>query len=200
MVALVGVLCEKPWTFWRSSSGPSHPRIDGGQVSLCDQVSDLHFTQLGSVPSSSFSCSCFPHFSLPTPLPPLLFLLIWYWQSVCREGFRLVSTQSPFPWKVDGILWEWKILCRVEGDPHMGTVALGHCDELWQPKVSLSEMPWIKYLICSKCESAALNMPANLENSAVAKGLEKVSFHSNPKERQCQRMLKLPHNCTDLTR
>ena len=30
------------------------------------------------------------------------------------------------------------------------------------------------------CESAALNMPANLENSAVATGLEKVSFHSNP--------------------
>ena len=28
-------------------------------------------------------------------------------------------------------------------------------------------------------------MPANLENSAVATGLEKVSFHSNPKERQC---------------
>ena len=48
-------------------------------------------------------------------------------------------------------------------------------------------------------ESAALNMPANLENSAVATGLEKVSFHSNPKERQCQRMLKLPHNCTHLT-
>ena len=50
------------------------------------------------------------------------------------------------------------------------------------------------------CESAALNMPANLENSAVATRLEKVSFHSNPKERQCQRMLKLPHNCTHLTR
>ena len=30
------------------------------------------------------------------------------------------------------------------------------------------------------CESAVLNMPANLENSAVATGLEKVSFHSNP--------------------
>ena len=29
------------------------------------------------------------------------------------------------------------------------------------------------------------NMPANLENSAVATGLEKVSFHSSPKERQC---------------
>ena len=34
-------------------------------------------------------------------------------------------------------------------------------------------------------------MSANLENSAVATGLEKVSFHSNPKERQCQSMLKL---------
>ena len=30
-------------------------------------------------------------------------------------------------------------------------------------------------------------MPANLENSAVAMGLEKVSFHSNPKEGQCQK-------------
>ena len=48
--------------------------------------------------------------------------------------------------------------------------------------------------------SAALNMPANLENSAVATGLEKVSFHSNPKERKCQRMLKLPHSCSHLTR
>ena len=30
-------------------------------------------------------------------------------------------------------------------------------------------------------------MPTNLENSARATGVEKVSFHSNPKERQCQR-------------
>ena len=29
-------------------------------------------------------------------------------------------------------------------------------------------------------------MPANLENSAVATGLEKVSFHSNPKERHAK--------------
>ena len=50
------------------------------------------------------------------------------------------------------------------------------------------------------CESAPLNMPANLENSAVATGLEKVRLHSSPKERQCQRMIKLPHNCTHLTR
>ena len=48
-------------------------------------------------------------------------------------------------------------------------------------------------------DDAALNMPANLENTAVATGLEKVSFYSNSKERECQRMLKLPHNCTYLT-
>ena len=49
-------------------------------------------------------------------------------------------------------------------------------------------------------KNAALSMTANLENSAMATELKKVSFHSNPKERQCQRMLKIPHNCTHLTR
>ena len=49
------------------------------------------------------------------------------------------------------------------------------------------------------CESTAINMPANLENSAVATGLEKVSFHSNPQKRLSQRILKLPNNCTHLT-
>ena len=42
-------------------------------------------------------------------------------------------------------------------------------------------------------------MPANLENSVVATELQKFSFHCNPKERQCQRMLKLPQNCIHLT-
>ena len=41
-------------------------------------------------------------------------------------------------------------------------------------------------LVIAFLPSYALNMPANLENSAVATGLEKVSFHSNPKERQSQ--------------
>ena len=48
-------------------------------------------------------------------------------------------------------------------------------------------------------KSAALNMWANLENSAMATGLEKVSFHANPKEGQCQRMFKLQYNCTHFT-
>ena len=36
-------------------------------------------------------------------------------------------------------------------------------------------------------------------HSAVAIELEKVSFHSSPKERKCQRMFRLPHNCIHLT-
>ena len=42
-------------------------------------------------------------------------------------------------------------------------------------------------------------MPANLEKSAVATGLEKVTFHSNPKEGQCQRMFKLSYVCAHFT-
>ena len=38
------------------------------------------------------------------------------------------------------------------------------------------------------CETVPFR-PANLEDSAVAIGLEKVSFHSNPKERKCQKCL-----------
>ena len=32
-----------------------------------------------------------------------------------------------------------------------------------------------------------------------ATGLEKLRFHSSPKEGQCQRMFKLSHNCTHFT-
>ena len=42
-------------------------------------------------------------------------------------------------------------------------------------------------------------MPANLENSAVASGLGKVSFNYNPKESQWKRLFKLPHNFTHFT-
>ena len=40
---------------------------------------------------------------------------------------------------------------------------------------------------------------SKLENSAVTTGLERVCFPSNPKERQCQRMFKLPYNCAPFT-
>ena len=39
----------------------------------------------------------------------------------------------------------------------------------------------------------------NLKNSAVATGIEIVSFHPNPKEGKCQRTFKILHNCTHFT-
>ena len=87
-------------------------------------------------------------------------------------------------------------------DNHKGVITHTHLE----PDILECEVRWALGSITTNkaerccCESAALNMSANLENSAVATGLEKVSFHSNPKERQCRRMLKLPHNCTHLTR
>ena len=60
-------------------------------------------------------------------------------------------------------------------------------EEFWQPK-NLNAVK-VLHSICQQ----------NLENSAMAIGLEKVSFHPNPKERQCQRVFKLLHNCTHLT-
>ena len=54
-------------------------------------------------------------------------------------------------------------------------------------------------ILKNESESAALIMPANLENSGVATGQENVSFHFNPKEGQCQRMFKLSYNCAHFT-
>ena len=50
-----------------------------------------------------------------------------------------------------------------------------------------------------KDTAAKINMLANLEKAAMATGLEKVNFHSNPKARQCHTMFKLLHSCTHLT-
>ena len=61
-------------------------------------------------------------------------------------------------------------------------------DDLLQQVLHLVPQP------CSK------DMTANFQNSTVATGPEKVSFHSKLKEVQCQRMFKLPHNYTHLTR
>ena len=88
---------------------------------------------------------------------------------------------------------------------HLGPDIL-ECEVKWEASLwtKLVEVMKFFWVISNRkrwfCESATFNMPANLENSAVATGLEKVSFHSNPKERKFQRKFKLPHNCTHLTR
>ena len=48
------------------------------------------------------------------------------------------------------------------------------------------ELSYLKILKDNAVKSATFNMPENLENSAVVTGMEKVSFHSNPKERHAK--------------
>ena len=56
----------------------------------------------------------------------------------------------------------------------------------------------IKTIPKKKKSKKALNMLSNLGILAVATRLEKVSFHSNPKERQCQKCSKYLHNTTNI--
>ena len=75
--------------------------------------------------------------------------------------------------------------------PRTGLMALG-LQRSEQAQGILETQNWLDM-------SAALNMSANLENSAVATGLEKVGFHFNPKEEQCQRTFKLQYSCAHFT-
>ena len=78
-----------------------------------------------------------------------------------------------------------------------------------EPDILECEVKWALESITMNKSSGGDGIPVELfqilKDDAVkvlhsATGLEKVSFHSNPKERQCQRMLKILHNCNHLTR
>ena len=112
------------------------------------------------------------------------------WQEYTEELYR---KELPNPDNHDGVISHLEpgiLECEVKWA--LGSITTKKQVEVWNSSWAISNPErWC-------CESAALNMPANLENLAVATALEKVSFHSNPKERQCQRMLKVPHKCTHL--
>ena len=72
------------------------------------------------------------------------------------------------------------------------------------PDILECEFKWALESSTTNKASGGDGIPVELfqilkDDAVVATGLEKVSFHSNPKERQCQRMLKLLHSCTHLT-
>ena len=101
-------------------------------------------------------------------------------------------------------------LCKKDlhnSDNHDGVIA--HVE----PDILECEVKWALGSITTKKASGGGGIPAelfqilkddvvkglhsileNLENSAMATGLEKDSFHSNPKERQCQRTLTQLHS------
>ena len=87
--------------------------------------------------------------------------------------------------------------------------AFDHVDhnKLWEilQEMGIPDHLTYSWEICMQVKKKQLELDmeqqtgAKLGKLSSGHGLEKVSFHSNPKERQCQRMLKLPHNCTHLT-
>ena len=100
-------------------------------------------------------------------------------------------------------------------DNHDGVITHTHLE----PDILEPEVKWVLRNITTNKVSGGDGLPVELfqilkddavkvlhsicqqiRKTQLATGLEKVSFHSNPKERQCQRMLKLPLNCTHFTR
>ena len=61
---------------------------------------------------------------------------------------------------------------------------------------AIKEDPWGKGLLYIHLKFSPQHLAKSLSSHRTGKG----SFHSNPKERQCQRVFKLLHNCTHLTR
>ena len=95
-------------------------------------------------------------------------------------------------------------------DPHNHDGMITHL----KPDILECEVRWALGSITMNKGSGGDGIPVELfqilEDDAV-KVLHSISqqiwktqqwphFHSNPKEEQCQRMFKLPHNCTHLTR
>ena len=79
---------------------------------------------------------------------------------------------------------------------HESTWSLGSITTNTPSGVGGIPVELFKILNRAAVKFSAFNMSANLENSALVRGL---SFHSNPQKRQCQRIFKLPYNCTHLT-
>ena len=102
---------------------------------------------------------------------------------------------------------EYKELYKKDfNDPDNHNSVITHLE----PDIQQCEIKWVLGNFTMHKASGGDGIPAELFqilkddavkvlHSAVATGLGKVSFHSNPIERQCQRMFKLPENCTHLT-
>ena len=121
---------------------------------------------------------------------------------MCTEGYKQLDLI-----KAEDIKKRWQ-----DPDNHDGVIAhlepeVLECEAKWAlgsitvNKASGGDgVPAVLFQILKGNASKVLhNKPANLENSAEAPGLEKVSFLSNLKEGQCHRMFKLSHNYVHFT-
>ena len=91
------------------------------------------------------------------------------------------STKKIFMTQIIMMVWSLNLSLESKVKWVLGSITMNKASGGEGIPVELFQI--LKDDLALSCESAALNMPANLENWAVATGLEKVSFHANPKER-----------------
>ena len=129
--------------------------------------------------------------------------MVWTWQKqkILRRGGK--NTQKKFTKKIftTQIITRW---CdhspRAKLSGMRSQVGLTYKASLWTKQVEVIEFQqsyfksW-KMMLWKCCTQYASKFGKLSCGPRTGKG----QFHSNPKERQCQRMLKLPHNCTHLT-
>ena len=114
------------------------------------------------------------------------------------SGSRLVTTPSWLsgPWRP--FLYSSSVYSCQAGRGITPISASRKC-----PGCPVVKTPHFHFLISHPkrwcCESASLNIPANLENSAVATGLEKVSFHFNLKRRAMPKNVQTTAQLNSLT-
>ena len=138
----------------------------------------LKLMSIASVMPSTISSCC------PLLLPPSNF-----------PSIRVFSNKSVFP-----IRWpkKWSFSFRISPSNEYSGLISFRID--WLDLFSIQGI--LKNLLQHHGSKASILQHSAffiVQLSAVATGLEKVSFHSNPKESQCQLMLKLPYNYTHTT-
>ena len=181
-----------------SSSQWCHPTISSSVNSFSSHLQS--FPASVSLQMSQFFQSGGQSIGVSASASASLFILVVQGSlvtlSYCSQGSHCKNTASPtqWTWICANFKREWKA-----EEPGV-LQSLGSQRFSWTTtaatKISLVEI---------NIESLLLSLPSSFYVSTfrfpspVATGLEKVSFHPNPKERQCQRMFKLPHNCTHFT-
>ena len=107
---------------------------------------------------------------------------------------------------------------RYKKDLHYPDKHIGMITHL-EPDILECEVKWVLGSITMNTANGGDGIPAELfeilkddavkvlqsicqqiSKTAVATGLEKVTFHSSSKEGQCQRIFKLPYSCTHFAR
>ena len=174
-----------------------------GALPITNSRSSLTLMSIESVMPSSHIILCHPLLLLPSIFPSIRVFsnesaLRIRWPKYWSFSFNISpSNEQP------GLIFfrmDWLDLLAVQGT--LKSLLQHHSSKasiLWHSAFFIVQLSH-PYMTTGKNIALTRQQHApNLENTAEATGLEKVSFHSNPKERQYQRMLKRPHNCIHLT-